>query len=322
MRVSDLITSGVVFLAVKDDGRERMAGSAFFVGVPSDAHVDRTYGYLVTARHCVEKAKTYGSLFVRINRRTVSGFRTPEGAKYTSEELAAQVGDAELIEIESGSWPSWVYHEDEENDVAVLPFMPSQNEFNFVITREQESFATDDVIAREAIGIGDDIMVVGLFTSHHGRATNLPIVRGGIIAAMPHEPIQDPNSGSFYDAYLAEVRSVGGLSGSPVWVVINPARVKPGSHQQEYRLHFYLLGLIRGHWKKDDEWLSDFAGGEEESLNTGISIVTPIQKVIDVLHSDELVAQRRKSDLELGETQEGAEPLDASLGESTSRSDS
>ncbi len=240
----------------------------------------------MTARHCVEKAKQYGALGARVNRRRNPGpvDRSP---------AAWVVGDSELF----GPLDKWTYHDDPANDVAVTPFMPPHEEYMLVVV-EAESCATDDVIAREQIGLGDDLIVTGLFTSHHGRDVNRPIVRSGIIAAMPDEPIADQQSGLSYDAYLAEIRSVGGLSGSPVWLVINPARVTPGSHVPERRLHFYLLGLIRGHWYKQSEWLADFGETEGEVLNTGIAIVTPIQKALDIIHSPEEVARRRSIDAE------------------------
>jgi hypothetical protein len=113
---------------------------------------------------------------------------------------------------------------------------------------------------------------------------------------------------------LAEVRSVGGLSGSPVWIVINPARLRPGSAERERRLHFYLLGLVRGHWEKDDAWLSDFGHTEGEALNTGIAMVTPIQKALDIIDSEELVKERRRSEREEAR-QEGKQALDSDLTE-------
>jgi hypothetical protein len=280
MRVPDLVAHNPVFLVVKDKGQEKVVGTAFLMTVRSDTRPEVSHGYLITARHCVEMANQYGSLFVRVNRRIATGLATP----YTE-----QVGDAELFEIEH---PNWVYHEEHVNDVAVLPGMPSPDESLFVAV-EPESCATADTIAREAMGIGDELIVVGLFTSHYGRTRNRPIVRTGTIAAMPDEPLEDRNSGELYDAYLAEIRSVGGLSGSPVWIVIHPGRVKPGSVERENRLHFYLLGLIRGHWTKSDIWLSDCADSEE-ALNTGIAIVTPIQKVIDIIESEALVKERRR----------------------------
>ena len=57
---------------------------------------------------------------------------------------------------------------------------------------------------------------VGLFTKYFGRSNLIPIVRTGNIAMMPKEKVP---LGSFglTDAYLIEGRSIGGLSGSPIF---------------------------------------------------------------------------------------------------------
>jgi hypothetical protein len=270
MRVPDQILASAVYLCVKDaDGTVRPAGTGFFLAIQSEAREHIKHGYLVTARHCIKKAESHGSLYARVNRR--------------------DTGEAELIELKAG----WIYHDDETNDVAVLHFAPPAAQ---IMVFGRESLATPEVIEAESIGIGDELLVVGLFTRHFGRTANRPIVRAGIIAAMPDEPIQDPGSGLPFDGYLAEVRSVGGLSGSPVWLIINPSRIVKGEH--EIHLRFFLLGLIRGHWSKQEPWLSDFGETEQESLNTGIAIVTPIQKALDIIDSKECVKERRKVDRE------------------------
>jgi hypothetical protein len=274
-----------VFLVVEIDGQERMVGTAFVIGVKSETRSDVTHGYLVTARHCVEKARTYGPLGARVNRR-----RNPGPVSGTDPDAWAIDGSETF-----GPLDNWLYHDDPSNDVAVIPFMLPHTDYMFVVV-EHINCATADVIERERFGIGDDLVVAGLFASHVGRHVNRPIVRAGIIAAMPDEPIRDHPLGLSYEAYLAEVRSVGGLSGSPVWVVINPARVTPGSHAPERRLHFYLLGLIRGHWMKEGEWLADVAQDENETLNTGIAIVTPIQKALDIIDAPEEIERRRAID--------------------------
>jgi hypothetical protein len=270
MRVPDDLLGSAVYLCVKDaNGAVRPAGTGFFLAIESELREGISHGYLVTARHCIENAERYGALYARMNRR--------------------DTGEAELVELE----PSWIYHDDDTNDVAVLHFAPPAFQ---IMVFMRESLATPDVIERESIGIGDELLVVGLFTWHYGRTANHPIVRAGIIAAMPDEPIEDVTSGLPFDAYLAEVRSVGGLSGSPVWLVITPSRIVRG--EREFRLHFYLLGLIRGHWNKKGPWLSDFGGMEQESLNTGIALVTPIQKALDIIDSEESKRERRRVDRE------------------------
>jgi hypothetical protein len=247
----------------------RPAGTGFFISIRSATREGISHSYLVTARHCIESAKPYGTLYARMNR--------------------IDSAEADLVELE----PTWTYHDDETNEVAVLHFAPAGFR---IMAANHESLVTSDVIERESIGIGDELIVVGLFTSYYGRTANRPIVRAGIIAAMPNEPIEDPASGLPFDAYLAEVRSIGGLSGSPVWLVINPARFHQG--KLERRLHFYLLGLIRGHWTKEEVWLSDSGEAERDSLNTGIAMVTPIQKALDIIDSEDSVKERRRVDRE------------------------
>jgi hypothetical protein len=287
VRVPDLVAHNPVFLVVEVDGEEQMVGTGFVIGVKSETIPKTTHGYLVTARHCVEMAKRYGPLGVRVNRRRNPGpvTRTPDNWEVDEAETFGPPDDG------------WLYHDDPANDVAVIPFMLPHEEYMFVVI-EHESCATADVVERERIGIGDELVIVGLFSSHYGRRVNRPIIRTGVIAAMPDEPMRDPVGGLSYDAYLAEVRSVGGLSGSPVWMIINPGRVMPGSHIAERRLEFYLLGLIRGHWKKEGEWLADGQTNETEILNTGIAIVTPIQAALDIIDSEAEAQRRRRVDEE------------------------
>ena len=70
--------------------------------------------------------------------------------------------------------------------------------------------------------MGDEVFVVGLFRHRHGTQRNIPIVRVGNLAALTEEKVATNDFG-LVDAYLIEARSIGGLSGSPVflnlWVV-------------------------------------------------------------------------------------------------------
>ena len=95
-----------------------------------------------------------------------------------------------------------------------------------------------------------------------------------------------------YDAYLAEIRSIGGLSGSPVFVFIGSGRAYPRNLMGS---KIFLLGLIRGHWdyKKKMEAI-DFGDNELEAVNMGVATVTPIREVLTILNSPELVRERRQ----------------------------
>jgi hypothetical protein len=136
--------------------------------------------------------------------------------------------------------------------------------------------------------------VIGLFSSHVGQRRNLPIVRSGNLASMPVEPLIDADTGYEFNAYLAEVRSIGGLSGSPVFVVLNPDTRLIDDQAAEGTLVVYLLGMVRGHW--DRRFELDFHETEFERLNTGIAMVTPITDVLALLEREEFVSYRKDMD--------------------------
>jgi hypothetical protein len=75
------------------------------------------------------------------------------------------------------------------------------------------------------------------------------------------------------DAYLIEARSIGGLSGSPVFYHSHgspvsayrpaaPDRFSPIKDQS-----FYLMGIVNGHYNQNRD--------DIEKVNTGIAFVTP-----------------------------------------------
>lgn len=270
MRVPDDILHCVAFLCVKGREQYRYGGTGFFLAVDSESRAG-FYSYFITAKHCVERAQQqYDKLYLRLNRR---GER------------------AELVEAATG----WVFSEDA--DVAVLPFAPDPGIFEH-IALSLEFAATDEVLRQYQIGIGDELIISGLFVHRHGRQRNVPILRSGIIASMPDEPLIDARTGEEYRAYLAEVRSIGGLSGSPVFAFLDPGRVMPGKGVVLSR-RVYLLGLVRGHWDLETRGGPvEFTAEERTDVNTGMAIVTPIQDVLAIITGEEFVKGRREQDRE------------------------
>ena len=277
MRVADNITESVCFLCVRKNGQAGYThgGTAFFLSVPfDDADLDKGgFPYLVTAKHCIEFAKQFGPLFVRLNTRE---------------------GGAEYHEVTG----EWIYGDNHGADVAVLPFsaLPVLQPFQLRAIPTSMA-ATESVIEENDIGIGDEVVVTGLFTKRSGTHKNLPIVRSGIISAMPAEMLVGRYL-EHYSAYLVEMRSIGGLSGSPVLVykewVKDPIKKTPNLGIPYLTTRIFLLGLIRGHWDDEDtkdSW-KDF-GGKESAVNMGIATVTPIQEALAIINKEDLVRQRR-----------------------------
>lgn len=286
MRVPDEALKSVVFL-VRGADPPSAAGTAFLVSVDSERIATRAYTYLVTAKHVLTKARQEGTaLHVRLNTKS---------------------GGAAIVNVEDA------WSESTDADVAVLRFRPPSHALVKPLPRAM--FLDDATRTKQGIGIGEDIFLVGLFTRRQGRQRNLPIVRSGTIAAMPDEPIQSDSGGDVL-AYLAEVHSTGGLSGSPVFVTLGLARPRwidgGGSLSEEAMLRLdtgtrvYLLGLMYGGHSKEVPAL-DVSEDELRNLNLGIARVTPIEDVAALLDSDELRAARRAEERQ-SEARDAATP--------------
>ena len=145
----------------------------------------------------------------------------------TAKHVADQLGNAPFalgVNRKDGGEPvlihaddvRWYFHPTEPNavDAAVSLFAPTNYADLDLHLMTEHYFATPDRFPEFGIGIGDEIAVVGLFTKFWGQKRLFPIVRTGNLAMLPSErvPVKqfDP-----MEVYLAEGRSIGGLSGSP-----------------------------------------------------------------------------------------------------------
>lgn len=112
---------------------------------------------------------------------------------------------------------------------------------------------------------------------------------------MPEEPVKTESGAA--EAFLIEARSIGGLSGSPVFVSPGGGYVHSFKITDPYTLgrwggsgrHYWLLGLVHGHWDVDasdiDMVMPDKVNAGQ--INTGIGVVIPAQKNISSVESTE-----------------------------------
>jgi len=281
MRIADEIIKSVGFVSCDTDPL-RYAGTAFIVQVP----YDDTSGclHLVTAKHV---ADVVGADFV-------IGFNGKDGKP---------------LFVKNGGVP-WYFHPTEADsvDVAVIPFASARiNEYD-ISPIPVQIFADEARISEYDIGLGDEVFSVGLFTRYFGLTTLIPIVRTGNIAMMPKEPVPLAGFG-ITEVFLAEGRSIGGLSGSPVFCR-NTVKM-PGMNEQGQIKHvagvgqIHLLGLVHGHWDLPTNF-SETA--RAEAVNMGVSIVIPARKILEVLYSPALVEARGQASQRFaGESVEGEE---------------
>lgn len=275
MRVPDAVRDCVVFIGVQyvdEDGHLAIqwGGTGFFVEVPCETDANRAYVYLVTAQHVVNQVHSRGFV-IRANTR--------DG---TSQNIIAPPNVS-----------NWYFHPtDAHADVAVLPLGLPQDVFDYK-TLPSTMFLTDEVLRQGTFGIGDEVYITGLFRNMSGTTRNLPIVRIGNVAMMPNERVPTRHFG-LMNAYLIEARSLGGLSGSPVFI---------HSFATE---NVYLFGLMHGHWEltpTDQAANAAFEGGEDFGdeggrVNMGIAIVVPAIDILATVNQPELAQMRKKHDEE------------------------
>ncbi len=174
---------------------------------------------------------------------------------------------------------SWEYNQtDHTCDIAIAHF---QLETAFdVTTVMEEMLGTSTLLQEKNLGLGSDVYVIGLMAYHAGSKRNLPILRHGQIAMMDQERIRTA-TGFEIEAFVIEGRSIGGLSGSPAFVLTEGA-VR----------NVYLLGVVSGHWDiplvstapvekgavKSGDLIDMF-----ERANAGLALVTPSQRIREIL---------------------------------------
>jgi hypothetical protein len=273
MRVPDELRKCVVFIGISEGPEIKFKGTAFLVHVPiNPTHL---FGCLVTAKHVAKKL---------------------EGREFVVRLNTADGKSAILSGPSDAKW--WYHDKDESVDVAVSPYYPPPNIDCRILGIDV--FATEENLAKLGIGpgIGDEVYISGLFVRHSGTDKNIPIIRVGNISMMPDEERVKTKDFGPMEAYLIEARSTGGLSGSPVFLhslKYDHGKVREGS--SGIMSYFSLLGLVHGHWNLPHDDPSDAVVIDDDGpgkINTGIAVVVPSRKIIEVLNHPELIAMRNR----------------------------
>lgn len=264
---------------------KKAGGSGFLVSVPTGPFPkEQVYVYAVTNRHVIEDAR---SPVVRLN--TVAG-------------------DFDVLNIPPQFWKS---HPDGE-DIAVCPLGIRLNRHRAAFV-SIDNFVTQGDIETLAIGPGDDVFIIGRFINHEGLQKNQPSARFGNISMMPGDKLRQEN-GHLQLSYLVEGHSIGGYSGSPVFLYIPPLSVRnPDAKEQpmDFRWQMRLLGVDWGHildWEPLIVQRPDVRHPENWSVkrNTGMMGVVPAWMLADLLNSEELVKNREIADKQLEEERKQA----------------
>lgn len=272
VRVHPELPKATVFIGVENGGRFLPVGTGFLAAFKKDGF-DCTF--IVTADHVIEMIR--GDTFsIRLNRHS---------------------GEASTIQVPK----SKVFRpQDRALDIAMIGIAPDWTIFDqkvILLDRKHHEHMLDTVWRPD---IGDEVATVGLYSSHFGETKNLPVVRVGNIAMMPGEPVLTHRG--YVSAYLIEVKSIAGLSGSPVHINPPTVRVKDGEFNFLNTDVAIPLGMLTGYHivasaadqievpkiQGEDLPERDEDGAPIDERNTGFAVVVPWERLLDLIESDTL----------------------------------
>ena len=271
---SEEVKSVVAFIFIKNEKRVLIPnGTGFFVGVKNTPTSDSFSVYLVTAKHVLYKSNTtdfHDKIFVRLNKK----------------DGGSQIGDIPIIT--EGEKRNIFTHSDSSVDIAVIPFLPDQERFDFKFLSEG-MIITKEAFKELKIREGSDVFFTGLFAPYMGSDRNYPIVRFGRVALVTDEKIEWQKK--LMDLYLIEAGSYGGNSGSPVFFYLGSDR-EPGSLIVGAPI-IKLAGVMQGTFLDAHE--IKVIETKEIPIafsNMGIAAVVPGYKLHEILFGDELKKKR------------------------------
>ena len=268
MLVPPSFRKSVAFLFAGD----RVIGTAWNIYVPATEDPSEGGGvFLATAGHVIDMGSGVGDdLTVRFNTK-----------------------DGESIFVPS-EWEDWKVSDDA--DVAVAPSGYDEALGLDIYPIPIDRLISDSRKIELEVAEGDEAFFVGLFVPLKGADRNLPVARFGHVALMPQpgDPVEletlDKMTGQSFSrtapAYLVEVYSRGGHSGSPAFLYLpverHPGRMTGLAAPQGPVGIAGVLGIVSGHFD-DDEVIAPSGG----KVNSGIAVVTPAQHIIDIITGEE-----------------------------------
>lgn len=259
--------------------RKSIVGTGFliFVQIPELGKDSDGNGlgldYLVTTKHMIRQ-QTAGQAGPYAKDVTVR-FNTVKPVDSTGKRW--DTFDSDIVDPRGDL--QWIVDDsDPVADVALIPVFLGQNADYKTIG--PDFFATKELDARQHFDENDEVLFTGLFTGYFGAQKNYPIVRHGKLALLPGEDVAiDPaKPDKKSQIYLAEVTSFGGNSGSPVFLRTTPLR-ESVNVKRELGYNYYLLGVMKG-----------FVSDQEAKQNSGIALVVPVDKIVEILSGDRVRA--------------------------------
>lgn len=262
-------------------------GTGFFVATCSKVLDNIFHVYAVSNRHVVQN-----SACIRVNR---FGSGTELHEFDPSEWVWSEADDLAAIDVTD-----------------LIPYNPWSDDgalansavHDYQLINQARAWSKD-------VGIGDQTVMLGLFADYTVPDRNVPVARFGFIAAVPDEKV--PVSLWKGDllarpAYLNDMRSRSGFSGSPVWVWRTPYddmnEVGVNGLAQRFNPRntlFGLLGIHRGQFRERTavnfvEADRPLVSGDLIEVASAMTVVVPAWEIETLLQNERFQEQRSARD--------------------------
>lgn len=279
MRVDAELLEGVVFVGTEEYSPFSPVGTGFLF---SYTHKDSVFFFLATAEHVISQIAG-NRIAIRANRNDGGCGTFPLEKKFR------------------------IYSTQDDIAVFHIPNITARYATKFwPLDRKRRDFVHRNTYLP---AVGDEVITLGLYTSHYGQSKNIPVARVGNIAMLPGEPVKTEDSD--VEAYLVEVRSIAGLSGSPVFLQVPRIRFTDDGPQFLDTDITLFVGMMIGYHvvesRQDQIATPQFQGFRETSgagsdeRNTGFAVVIPEDRFLELMEMpemserlDQIVAEQHK----------------------------
>ncbi len=216
MRIHTNLLKSVFFIGFHDHDKQQYTpiGSAVYL-----CNNEATQGYVVTAAHVINGLKDQGvaevDIFINSHTNKVLLKNENGDSQYAPPKA--------ICKTDINDWK--IDAHDETVDVSYYPINFS-GELIDSIAIKFDACMDDEIFKKQEIGLGEEVVITGLFHHHSGNQKNIPIVRVGNLASFNEEKVKTKLG--LMDAYLIEARSIGGISGAPVYFNLGHSRFIDG----------------------------------------------------------------------------------------------
>jgi hypothetical protein len=245
------------------DGSKKPVGTAFLVGLPAGPGL--WWRYFVTAAHVVQDGR---QKWIRLRRADGTGVDhepTGEWEVHPTSDVAATPCELDLSGSVHQLVEDWLFYDRWDERGIGVP-----------------------------LRVGEEAYFIGLLPDVSTMADrNIPMVRSGRIGAFNQEQIPMASHGTRRTepiAHLLDTYSRAGFSGSPCFAD-HPVIDKGPFGGPTVGSRVALIGIVIGHFRSD------------EGDNEGVAVVTPVERVRELLAMERLLEWRGGEDAEVAQVQ-------------------